>query len=471
MSHLLIQTPINDPTIGRPVYLTFLFGMAINLVSIYIGNPYIVSLLVLLVSAVMTFKWLNKPMPWLVLVSVVAANPVNLNAPIALNLLFAIALLILNMHHMNKLPSWLYMVLLFVGLSICGSVFNWSTTGGYFTQFAAIGNYVIAPFFLIPLTYYRLQYEVDAGLLLKVFVVSLIVPSITLMLLARTFGVPLIDASSSGVDFLLNVSVYYLGGTTFQLTRTQVGIPLAVLICACASVLLCPVSKYVRSVAAGCLFVAGFLLLVTGSMGSSLSAVCSFGLILIVGRRYISIKRYVVVFPIMIGLVLVGWNFVPAEIKLYAESRYDQKFTGNTIDTSDRSDRWLLSLDYLAANPEGRGWDLYVAPIRTYPHNDYLSYGIAFGLVCGLMYVFVPIKILSLLILQKLPIKNPSQIALLLAGVGVVAVLLFNSLTDHLTANRWYFNVVWSMVWYCYFASKSVTIHEASISLQQGHIV
>src|SRR5665811_1713850 len=86
---------------GEQIYAAFGIGMTINLVSIYIGNPYIVSLLMMLVAAVMTYKWLKQPLPWIVLVSVIAANPVNLNAPIALNLVFALFLLILNMHYLS----------------------------------------------------------------------------------------------------------------------------------------------------------------------------------------------------------------------------------------------------------------------------------------------------------------------------------------------------------------------------------
>jgi chromate transport protein ChrA len=93
---------------------------------------------------------------------------------------------------------------------------------------------------------------------------------------------------------------------------------------------------------------------------------------------------------------------------------------------------------------------------RDLPHNDYISYGIAFGFVCGLLYLFVPIKILLTLVSVKIHMKDPVQVAILLAGVGAVTVLLINSFADHLTANRWYFNVVWSIIWYCFFAAKAI---------------
>jgi hypothetical protein len=37
-------------------------------------------------------------------------------------------------------------------------------------------------------------------------------------------------------------------------------------------------------------------------------------------------------------------------------------------------------------------------------------------------------------------------------------VVLINSLSDHLTSNRWYFNVVWSLIWYAFFASRSAPL-------------
>jgi hypothetical protein len=440
----------------KQIYTAFGVGMAINLVSIYIGNPYIISLLMVLISAVATFKWLNQPVPWVVLVSVIAANPGNLHAPIALNLIFAIFLLMLSMHSLlNRLPSWLYLTLIFAFISILGSMIVWETTGDFLTQFAAIGNYVIGPFFLLPLIYFRLQKEVDADLLLKAFVFSLIVPSITFMFLARHFGTPVIDDSSRVVETLVNVSIYHLGNTVFHLTRTQAGIPLAVLICASFAVVIAIASSIkIRLIAFISLIVAIFLLLVTGSVGSSVAALGGITLLLVVAWRYVSIKKYLVILPMVIGLALAGWGQVPQGIKDYAESRYEEKVSGG-INTSDRSGRWQSSLNYLMENPLGRGWDLYVAPIGTYPHNDYLSYGIAFGFVCGLLYLFVPAKILLSMVSAKVHIKDPAQVAILLAGVGAVTVLLINSFADHLTANRWYFNVVWSIIWYAFFTSKA----------------
>jgi len=446
-------------TIQKHIYTAFGVGMSINLVSIYIGNPYIVSLLLLPIALIATIKWMAQPVPWVVLVSVIAANPVNTNAPIALNLIFAIFLIMLNMQLLERLPSWLYLILIFAFISILGSVIDWDSTGTFFTQFAAIGNYVIGPFFLLPLIYFRLQKEVDADLLLTVFVFSLIVPSIILIFLARLLGTPVIGVNSAGFGYLVNISIYHFVNTDFYFTRTQVGILLAALICASFAIITTDFNnKLIRLITFVCLIGAIFILLVTGSVGSSLTALGGTALLLGVARRYLSIKKQLVILPILLALALVGWNQLPEGIKGYVESRYEQKVAGG-IDTSDRSGRWQTSLDYLIKNPLGRGWDLYVEPIGTYPHNDYISYGIAFGFACGLLYLFVPMKILLSMISYKEHLTNPARVAILLAGVGATAVLVVNSFSDHLTANRWYFNIIWSIIWYSYFATKSLNIY------------
>ena len=112
--HAIQQPTLGDAyqhTSGKQIYTAFCIGMAIDLVSIYIGNPYMISLVMVPVAALATFKWLNHPVPWIVLVSVIAANPININASIALNLIFALSLLMLNIRYLSKLPSWLYLTL------------------------------------------------------------------------------------------------------------------------------------------------------------------------------------------------------------------------------------------------------------------------------------------------------------------------------------------------------------------------
>jgi hypothetical protein len=447
----------------RKIYTAFGVGMAINLASIYIGNPYLISLLMVPIASVATVKWFNQPLPWIVLVSVVAANPVNLSAPISLNLICAIILLLFAFKKLNKLPSWLFPTWILASISIVGSIMNWGTTGEITTQVAAVSNYVLGPFLLLPLIYSRLDRNFDSKVLLRVFVLSEILPSVIFLSIARLFGSPFIASDSSAAfEAIVNVSIYRLGNLDFQLTRTQVGIPLAALICASFAIVVSANGKFVRLTCLICLMATLFLLLVTGSVGSSLGAICGIALLLTVATRYMSVKKFFFV-PIVLGLAFVGWSQIPSGIRDYANSRYVEKVSSG-IDTSDRSDRWQASVDYLLANPLGRGWDLYVAPIRTYPHNDYLSYGIAFGFVCSLLYLFVPVRLLLLIMSAKVRVSDSAQVATLLASLGAVTVLLVNSFSDHLTANRWYFNVVWSIIWYGYFATKSIDRSQARYS-------
>lgn len=331
---------------------------------------------------------------------------------------------------------------------------EWYGSGEHFTQLAAIGNYLVGPLFLLPLVYYRLQEEADTELVLVIFVMSLVVPTLLFMFVARVFGTPVVDISAFDFDYLLNVSVYHLGNIDFQLTRTQSGIPLAVLISASFALMACSVKKNIRLAAVLAMVAGLFLLLVTGSVGSSLAALCGIVLILFISRSYFSVTRYAVFLPLLLVLVLIGWSQVPPAIKKYAESRYEEKLAGG-VNVSDRSGQWHAASDYLLDNPLGRGWKLFVPPIGGYPHNDYLSYGIAFGIACGLLYLFVPAKILHSLVSRRLEPRNIAQISISLAGVGAVAVLLINSMSDHLTANRWYFNVVWSVIWFGYFVNRS----------------
>ena len=76
--------------------------------------------------------------------------------------------------------------------------------------------------------------------------------------------------------------------------------------------------------------------------------------------------------------------------------------------------------------------------------------------MAGAVYLYFLLRLtLSFLRKSLEPIHDPSALAVNLAGLGVVVVLLVNSMSDHLTANKWYFNVLWSIVWYAYFCSRT----------------
>jgi hypothetical protein len=141
----------------------------------------------------------------------------------------------------------------------------------------------------------------------------------------------------------------------------------------------------------------------------------------------------------------------------YATTRYEVRIGKAGSPTADRSWRWRKSFNYLMENPSGVGWSLYVEPLRIYPHNDYLTYAIAFGVVCGLVYFLYPSGLLFSFFSFNPGAMPSNRFAFALVGAGVCAVVLINSLSDHLTSNRWYFNVVWSLIWYAYFASRAIT--------------
>jgi hypothetical protein len=157
-----------------------------------------------------------------------------------------------------------------------------------------------------------------------------------------------------------------------------------------------------------------------------------------------------------VGLGLASWFFLPAGVQKYAESRYEVRVSKSGSPTDDRSWRWKKSFNYLMENPSGVGWSLYVEPLGIYPHNDYLSYGIAYGILCGLVYFLDVSGLLFSFVSISMAPLDPSRFALTLVGAGTLTVVLINSLSDHLTSNRWYFNVVWSLIWYAFFGSRAV---------------
>jgi hypothetical protein len=91
-----------------------------------------------------------------------------------------------------------------------------------------------------------------------------------------------------------------------------------------------------------------------------------------------------------------------------------------------------------------------------FPHNDYLSYGIAYGVLAGVMYFAVPAWLLMKVFIAKMPGADPRAVAIQLAGVGAGVVLLLNSMTDHLAANRWYHAALWCILWIAYYVSRPI---------------
>ncbi|HJV48211.1 MAG TPA: O-antigen ligase family protein [Geothrix sp.] len=468
--------------------IPFVAGMAVNLLSLGIASPYAMMAVGLLVALVAMFVWGDRPFSWVVFVAVCAGNPANYGTPISLNLYSATIFFVLTKGGgWSALPKMLKLALFFVLLCMVVSVLAslsadlavpsihttdvsrprpWMVTwsGGASMETLASQavsgiNYALGPFLFIPLIFSRIKGNHTPELLVKGLLFGLVLPTVFLFMASRTFGQPVMD-STSVTEGMLNVTAFRLGKIDIQMLRTQVGIPLAALICASFAVAISPLRRWTRLLAAGCLITAGYILLVTGSVGSTLASLAGITVILSLSVRHFSVKRYVVILLVGGGLALTTLAVLPENIQRYATSRYELRVGKNSSSTADRAWRWKKAFNYLIENPSGVGWSIYVEPLGTYPHNDYLTYGIAFGVVCGLVYLFYPsgllLSFISFAFFHKKPL-NASRLALALAGAGVSTAVFINSMSDHLTANRWYFNVVWSLIWYCFFASRAAS--------------
>ncbi|MCI5144506.1 MAG: O-antigen ligase domain-containing protein [Candidatus Electrothrix sp. AR3] len=437
----------------KKIYTPVAIGTICIIASIYIGNAKIMFFAISFLALIMTLLWQEKNLFFITTVSMITAMPQILT--VAPPVIFGFFFLLFGLHRIKKIPSWLVLILFFFCLSTTASVVRWNETNNIFLQLAHISNYILGPFLFIPLIYFRLENETDYEFLLEIFIVSLLLPTTIILFITRKYGTPINFSSMDQLDGLININVYQLKEISVIMTRTQVGPVLAVLTCSSIAILLTNITHIKKSVAAIAFIFLLLLTMSTGSMGSILSGVIALGLMLFLNIKNIRIKNMVFALPLTVILCYFSWMLAPEQTKEYIVGRYEDKTSSGTIKTSDRTSRWTKSLAYLLQNPTGRGWQLRLEEISSYPHNDYISYGIAFGIFCSLLYLSVPIIILSSMLTSRDKNKSQAQTALYLAGVGATVVLLVNSSSDHLSANRLYFNVIWSIIWFCYFASRS----------------
>jgi O-antigen ligase len=169
---------------------------------------------------------------------------------------------------------------------------------------------------------------------------------------------------------------------------------------------------------------------------------------------HINILKLLLAITAATGLLFAVWTFADTGIKKYVMSRYEERFTKKGVNAEDRFIIWGRALRFIEDHPTGVGWSLYVDEIRKSPHNDYFVYAIAYSVFGGILYLFVLVRVgFSLIRGPKGVRETPHHLAVRMAGLGVTVAVLINSLSDHLTANRWYFNVVWSILWFSFFAS------------------
>lgn len=445
---------------GKSLFSAFILGMAFIAASLFLGRSYVFFISFIAFSLFMTLLWRKAPLPWIFLVSISAATPLAVSRyQFACNIIFALWLAVFNSRDLFRLPKWFYVPAVMAVLGIFTSSINWMSEDvarGVMRQATYVFNIFLAPFLLLPLVYLRLSESRDNQAKLQGLLFYLIVPSTLLLISAKLFGTVVNEweASLHTASLAEGFLVYQLGKALISFLRTEVGFILAALVCASAAVAVSQVKGVYRLVAGICLVSNAFLLLVTGSFGSGFACFCGLSAIFFAQFRKVSAGR-ALVSGIVIALVLIlTYSFSPTSTKEYLAKRYEHRVVKAD---KDRIALWGRAVDQLFRHPEGVGMTMSVGDkIRTFIHNDYLTYAVSYGVIGGLGYAYLVVGLLiAFFRMRKGLIDDPSMLAVYLAGLGVLVAIAVNSMTDHMNANRWYFNVMWSIIWYSYFCCRA----------------
>ncbi|TWJ19060.1 O-antigen ligase family protein [Geobacter argillaceus] len=445
---------------GRTSVIAIFLGMALIAAAILIGKKYAFFVPFLAFSIVMTLLWNKAPRPWIFLVSISAATPIAIaKQQFSCNLIYALWLAVFNMRYLTKLPKWLYILVSLALFGFFASSINWigdKFLGSILRQGAFAYNFLLAPFILLPLIYFRMEKSRDYAANLQGLLFCLIVPSTLILLSAKLFGTVTNEweaaqhASSLSEGFLQ----YRLGKVVVNFLRTEVGFILAALICASTAVTVSPVRSLYRVVAGACLALNVFLLLSTGSFGSGFA--CLFGLaaIFYALSRTINVTKAIVAVAVICSMLLLTYGLSPPSVKEYLEKRYEHRVVNKD---TDRLGLWERAIEYYVEQPLGVGFTFTVGDsVKTVIHNDYLAYTVSYSVMGGLAYTLLVAGLLvSFFQRRKNMIDDPSALAVYLAGLGVIVAAALNSITDHMAENRWYFNLIWSVIWYSYFCSRA----------------
>lgn len=433
----------------------FLTGVAITVASVFIGDSYKVSGILVAVSFFVTVFGRHCQSPWVFMASHMAALPSNWTAAAPGNLIFAFWRALFDPRHIFALPRWLYGLAFLSLLGFSVSSVNWMGSNAILNllqQLAHICNFLVGPIVLLPIIFRTMADEKSDDVKVNGLLYFLIVPSTLVLLSAYLLGSPVANINA---DPSTGINLYRVANVSVNFTRTQVGFILSSLICASTAILISKVNLNCRFVALGCLTTNALLLLITGSVGSSLSGFAGIAVIVFSAGRRMNAFRLLTSVVSILALMVIVWSVAPAKVKTYVESRYEQRL-GKRINAGDRLDRWTSAAAYMSENPEGVGWSLsYGDRFKSYPHNDYLLYGICYGVLGGGVYAYLILRLLLHFFKKSKAAVDPPVQAIALAGLGVVVVLLINSMSDHLVANKWYFNVIWSIIWYAFFCCQS----------------
>lgn len=445
----------------RTSVIALFLGMAIILATIFLGRSYVLYISILVLSFFITILWRKTPQPWIYLASVAASTPIALfKQQYTCNLIFAVWFTLFNMHYLSKLPKWLYILL---GLGVIGFVtssLNWISGGSIVQNIIRQGafafNFLLGPIILLPMVYVRMSESRDHLTNLKGLLFCLIIPTTLILMLAKLFGTVANEWEVSlHVEGLSEGYLeYQLGKVIIDFRRTSVGFILAALICASAALVVAPVTTKYKVLASACLSLNIFLLLASGSFGSIFSCLCGVAAIFYGQFRTVSIKKVLVSVSLICCMMLLIYGLSPSSTKNYLGKRYEHRVVN--ADT-DRLTLWARGIESLLEHPEGVGLTFRVGEIvKSNPHNDYIAYLVSYGAIGGLAYSFLVIGLLIYFFKgQKRRIKGNAVSAIHHAGLGVIVAFSINSMTDNIAVNRWYFHVIWSLIWYCYFCSRA----------------
>ncbi len=320
-------------------------------------------------------------------------------------------------------------------------------------------NLFFAPFLFLPAVYLRMRESRDHAENLWGVLFCLVLPSTLILTSAKWLGtVANLWEASLHVEMLPEGFLQYqLGKVLVTFVRTDVGFILAALICASTAIVVSRVKSVYRWLAVASLISNVFLLLGSASFGSGLACLCGLGAIFYAQFRKTNVVRTLVSLFVIALMLLLTYALSPPSVKAYLAKRYEHRVV--KADT-DRFWLWARAVDQLVEHPEGVGLTMEVGDrVKSFIHNEYLVYAVGYGLIGGLGYAALVLALLiSFFRRHKKGVDDPSGRAVCLAGLGVMVVIAVNSMTDHMNPNRWYFNVMWSVIWYSYFCSRPAQV-------------
>jgi len=443
---------------GRTSLIAFFLGMAIIAASILLGRSHAFYVSFLVISILMALLWRKVPRPWTYLVSISAATPIPIaRQQFAGNLLLALWFAVFNPRYLLRLPKWIYMPAALAVIGIATSSINWASgnfVGSVMRQGAYAFNFFLAPFLLLPAVYLRMSESRDHAANLQGLLFCLIVPSTLLLISAKLFGT-LANAWEASLHVGALAEGYYqyqLGKVIVDLTRTGVGFILAALICASVAITVSQVKGLYRVIAGACLASNVFLLLATGSFGSILASLCGLAVIFYSQLHNVKATKVFLSVAALCCMLLLTYSLSPPSTKEYLGKRFEHRVVKAD---DDRLVLWARAMDYFLEHPEGVGLTYTVGEKeKSNPHNEFIVYAVSYGVMGGLAF---PALFIGLLIYffkrRKNIIGDHNALAIHLAGFSIIVALTVNSMTDNIGVNRWYFNVIWSLIWYSYFCS------------------